>query len=423
MRTDIREEIGQSTQGGHKPRRGPLLAFFAALALLVAAAIAGGLIPRIARQKDLLAAAKEVTDHKPIVIATPARFASAKESIDLPGDLQSIVESPIFARADGYLEQRLVDIGDHVTTGQLMAVIETPELDQQIVQARAALAQAQSSLQELNADIALSKANLDLARVTRDRWVRLNEKGVVSRQDRDQKDADFAVKQAQTERAEATLATASDTIHASQANLHRLEEMKAFARVTAPFTGIVTARNVDVGWLINAGNGGASREMFRVARIQPLRIFVNVPQTYVAEIRMGQNAELRVQERPGEVFPARVTNVSDALDANSRAMLVILETPNPGARLYPGMYAQVRFALAKAKPLLRIPGDALLVGKEGTRVAVVGPDKVAHFRSVAIGLDLGAEVEIVSGLSEGELVISHPADVVTEGATVEVRER
>src|SRR5579872_5061685 len=346
-----------------RPGRGPLLAFFAVLAMLVAAAIAGGMLPRMARQKGLLAAAKEVTDRKPLVIATAAHLASAKDSIDLPGDLQAIVEAPIFARADGYLQQRLVDIGDHVTQGQLMAVLETPELDQQILQAHASLAQAQSSLRELQADIALSRANLNLSLATRDRWEHLAEKGVVSRQDRDEKQADYAVKQAQTERAEASLATANDTIHASEANLHRLEQMKAFARVTAPFAGIVTARNVDVGTLINAGNGGASREMFRVAQIQPLRIFVSVPQTYVAEMRNGQTAELRVQERPGEVFPAHVSNVSNSLDATSRSMLVILETPNPGARLYPGMYAQVRFAGSKAKPLLRIPGDALIIDK------------------------------------------------------------
>ena len=244
---------------------------------------------------------------------------------------------------------------------------------------------------------------------------------MVSRQDRDEKQADYAVKQAQTERAEASLATASDTIHASEANLHRLEQMKGFARVTAPFDGIVTARNVDVGTLINAGNGGASREMFRVAQIQPLRIFVNVPQAYVSEMRNGQSAELRVQERPGEVFPAHVSNVSNSLDANSRSMLVILETPNPGARLFPGMYAQVRFAAAKGRPLLRIPGDALVMGKAGPRVAVVGPDGVVHYRSVVMGLDLGNEVEITAGLSEGDLVVSHPADAVVDGAAVDVR--
>ena len=415
------------TQGDRKqprrPGRGPLLAFFAVLALIVGAAIAGGILPRLSRQKGLMAAAREVTDRRPLVIATTAHLAGAKDTIDLPGDLQAIVESPIFARADGYLKTRLVDIGYHVTEGQLMAEIETPELDQQILQARASLAQAQSALKELNADIALSKANLNLARATRDRWEHLAEKGVVSRQEREEKQADYAVKEAQTERAEASLATANDTIHASEANLHRLEQMKAFARVTAPFAGIVTARNVDVGTLINAGNGGASREMFRVAQIQPIRIFVNVPQAYVAEIHNAQSAELRVQERPGEVFPAHVSNVSNSLDANSRSMLVILETPNPGAKLYPGMYAQVRFAGSKAVPSLRIPGDALVMGKAGPRVAVVGSDNVVHFRAVTLGLDLGAEVEIASGLAVGDRVISHPADAVIEGALVDVQEK
>ena len=413
--------ISEVEKQARKPGRAPVLIFFAVLAILVAAAVAGGTLPRLTRQKGLLAAAREVTDRKPLVIATAVHFAGARDSIDLPGELQSIVESPIFARADGYLQTRLVDIGDRVTAGQLMAVLETPELDQQILQARASLAQAQSALRELQADIALSHANLNLARATRDRWDHLAEKGVVSRQDREEKQADYAVKQAQTERAEASLATASDTIHASEANLHRLEQMKGFARVTAPFAGIVTTRNVDVGTLINAGNGGASREMFRVAQIQPLRIFVSVPQAYVSEMRNGQSAEVRVQERPGEVFPAHVSNVSDSLDATSRSMLVILETPNPGARLYPGMYAQVRFAAAKGRPLLRIPGDALVMGKAGPRVAVVGPDGVVHYRSVVMGLDLGNEVEITAGLSEGDLVVSHPADAVVDGAAVDVR--
>lgn len=412
--------------GKDEPRgtgRRPLLIFFTVLALVVAAAIGEGLVPRLARQKNLVAAAGAAAAHKPLVIASAAHYAGSRDGIDLPGDLQPIVEAPIFARADGYIRTRLVDIGDHVTTGQLMAEIETPELDQQILQARASLAQAQSSLKELEADVALSRANLNLAKATRDRWEHLADKGVVSRQEREEKQADYAVKEAQTQRADASLATAHDTIRASEASLHRLEELKAFSKVTAPFDGIVTARNVDVGTLINAGNGGASKEMFRVAQIQPLRIFVNVPQAYVSGIRSGQTAQLRVQERPGETFPARVTNVSNSLDANSRSMLVILETPNPGARLYPGMYAQVRLAASGGKGPLRIPGDALLLGKNGPRVAVVGTDNAAHFQNVTIGTDLGAEIEIVAGLEEGELVISHPTDAVQEGTVVEVRAR
>jgi RND family efflux transporter MFP subunit len=149
---------------------------------------------------------------------------------------------------------------------------------------------------------------------------------------------------------------------------------------------------------------------------------VNVPQTYVSDMRNGQQAEVRVQERPG-VFPARVTNISDALDTNSRSMLVILETPNPGAVLYPGMYAQVRFSIAHAKPALRVPGDTILLGKEGPRVATVGADHVVHFRSVTLGQDLGSEVEVTSGLAPGDLVISNPSDAVQENAVVEVRSR
>ena len=406
-----------------RPGSGRLVAFFAVLALVVIACIAGGLAPRLARQRALLQAAGAVTQRRPVVIVSAVKQAPAKDSIDLPGDCQSMIESPIFARADGYLKTRLVDIGDHLKTGQPMAEIETPELDREISQARATLAQSQASLDELRADIELARANLSLAKVTLDRWQHLFDKGAVARQDLDEKKADFDVKNAQRERAEASLATARETVRANQANLERLEELKGFARVVAPFDGMVTARNVDVGTLINAGNGGASREMFRVARIQPLRIFVNVPQAYVSEIHNGQSAELRVDEKPGEVFPARVTNISDSLDEGSRAMLVILETPNPAATLYPGMYAQVRFTLAHAKPLLRIPGDTVLQTKTGLRVATVDGRNVVHFRDISVAQDLGAEVEVVSGLTAGDLVVSNPSDAVVENAVVDVRKR
>ncbi len=409
----------QRSQAGSRP----ILLFFGVLAVVIAIAIVGGLLPRLSRQKGLLAASEEVSARRPVVIASPVHLAAAKDTIDLPGDLQSMIESPIFARADGFIRTRLVDIGDHVKTGQLMAEIETPELDQQIGMARAVLAQSQSALKEMEADITLSQANMNLAKVTLDRWQRLADRGVVSRQDRDEKQADFAVKQAQTEKAQATLTTAHDTIRGNESNLARLEQLKAFSRVTAPFDGLVTARNVDVGTLINAGNGGASKEMFRVARIQPLRIFVNVPQTFVEEMHNGQTAELRVQERPGLVFPAKVTNISSSLDTNNRSMLVILETPNPGATLFPGMYAQVRFAGSRPRPTLRVPGDTVMMDKNGARVAVVGPDHVVHFRSITIGQDLGSEIEVISGVAAGEMVVSNPSDAVQENAVVDVRSR
>jgi RND family efflux transporter MFP subunit len=406
---------------GQRPRAGrrPVLVFFVLVGAVVAIAISAGILPRLARQKSLLAASQEVAARKPVVIATAARLAASKDTIELPGDLQALIESPIFSRADGYLKSRFVDFGSHVKTGDLMAEIETPELDQQITQARAALAQAQSNQRELRADISLAKANLDLARVTSQRWEHLLVKGVVPKQEVDQRNADLEVKQAQVEHAEASLATAQDTIRASQANLSRLQELKGFARVTAPFDGVVTARSVDIGTLINAG----TKEMFRLARIDPLRIFVQVPQTYVESIHEGQQAELRVDERRGQVFPARVTNISNSLDMNSRAMLVILQTANPGGTLFPGMYAQVRFSAANAKPMLLVPGDTLQTVKTGPRVAIVGPDHVVHFRQVTIGRDLGSDVEIASGLEPGDLVISNPSDAVQEGTVVEVKSR
>jgi RND family efflux transporter MFP subunit len=415
------QETGVKASQRSKPGRGPVVIFFLVLACLVGAGIVGGLLPRLSREKGLLAAAQEVTDRKPAVIATPAHFSTVQNTIDLPGDLQAVIESPIFARADGYIKTRFSEMGDRVKAGQVMAELETPELDQQITQARATLAQSQSALKELQADITLARANMGLSQVTRDRWHNLVEKGVLSRQEGDEKQADLAVKEAQVAKAEATMGTAQDTIHASQANLARLEQMKSFARVTAPFDGIVTARLADVGVLINSGNGGANKEMFRVAQIQPLRIFVNVPQTYVAQIHADQQAELRVQERPGQVFPAKVSHISTSLDATSRAMLAVLVTPNPDASLYPGMYAQVRFSAPNARPILRIPGDAVILGTTGPRVAIVGDDHVVHFKNIAIGLDLGSEVEVTSGLTAGTLVISNPTDAVQENVVVEIR--
>jgi RND family efflux transporter MFP subunit len=406
-----------------KPGLRPLLMFFIALACIVIAAIAAGFLPRLSHQKVMLAANEKVAAQRPVVIASPAHLTASKDGIDLPGDLQAQIESPIFARASGYMKSRLVDIGDRVKAGQPMAEIETPELDQQITQARASLAQAQAALKELQADIELSHANLNLAKVTLDRWDHLSTKGAVSKQEHDEKRADFDVKKAQTDRAEASLATAQETIHASDANLQRLLQMKSFANITAPFDGIVTYRVADIGTLINSGNDGSGKEMFRVAKLTPLRIFVNVPQTYVQDIHPGQIAQLRVEERPNQVFPAKVDRIANALDASSRAMLVILVTPNEHGTLYPGMYVQVHFASGNGKPALRVPGDTIMLTKNGPRIAVVGADNTVHFRNVTLGQDLGSEVEIVSGLHEGDMVVSNPADAVQEGVQVDVHRR
>lgn len=401
-------------------RRG-LLAFFALIGVLVAAAVIGGILPRLTRQKALLAAAETQTEQRPMVEVATARPAPMRSTLDLPGDMQALVDSPIFARVDGYLRTRQVDYGDRVKAGQLLAEIDTPELDQQIRQARATLSQSQSALNEGKADLDLAKANLELQRLTVGRWRRLADKGVVARQEADQKEADFAVTEAQVAKAQASIATTQETVHANEANLHRLEEMKAFARITAPYGGVITSRSVDPGWLINSGSGGTSRELFHIAQIQVLRIFVNVPQTNVASMHPGQTAELRVQELPGQVFSARVTRIANALDANSRAMLTVLEVPNARGVLMPGMYAQVRFSTGRAETAVLVPGDVLILGRQGPRVAVVAPDHRIHLRQIRIGQDLGSEIEVVSGLAAGEVVVANPSDAVRENALVEVR--
>ena len=398
-----------------------LVLFFFILALLIAAGITFGTLPRRAREHALYAASRSESDRPPIVSLAPVRIAPAKIELELPGDLQAQVESPVFARVDGYLSKRLVDYGDRVKKGQELAVIETPELDQQIAQASAALSQSQSALKQLQANLVLSQANLKLAQVTFDRWKALADGGVFSRQDTDQKEADLGVRKAEVEAAQAAINTGRDTIHGNEANLHRLEEMKSFARVTAPFDGVITARNVDIGTLINSGNGGPARELFRMAQIDTLRTFVNVPQSSIASIHDGQTAELRVQERPGQAFQARVDRMTNTVDPGSRSMLVVLQVPNPRGILMPGMYAQVKFALTRAAPALLMPADALVLGRQGPRTAVVDATHHVHFRTIQLGQDFGIDIEVTDGLAAGDKVITNPTDAIRENVVVDVR--
>jgi RND family efflux transporter MFP subunit len=399
----------------------PLLTFFAILGLLVTAGIVGGLLPKLRREKVLQAGEQAEITQRVVVNVEPAKPASAKSTLDLPGDMQALIESPIFPRVDGYMAKRNVDIGDIVKAGQIMAEIETPELDQQLQQARATLSNSQSALKELAANIALAQANLKLAETTYGRWRVLQAKGAISRQDFDEKDADYQVKRAAVEAAEARLASARDMIAANEANVRRLEQTKSFAHVSAPFDGIVTARLMDVGTLVNAGNSGTNHEIFRVADLNTMRIFVNVPQAWVSAIHDEQRAELRVQELPGKVFQAVVSHTTHEVDTTSRSMLVVLRTPNPGHLLLPGMYAQVRFAMSRPVSALLIPGDALVNGTQGTRVAVAGADGKVHFKNVRVGNDFGNEVEVLDGLSPDDLVIMNPTDSVRDGVDVEVK--
>jgi RND family efflux transporter MFP subunit len=418
--TEIKEAARSARPQPRSPLRA-LLLFFLILALLIAAGITFGMLPRRAREQALYAASRSENDRPPVVNVVAARFAPAKLELELPGDLQAQVESPIFARVDGYLTKRLVDYGDHVKAGQELAEIETPELDQQITQARATLSQTQSALKQLQANQALAQANLKLAQITYDRWKTLTDRGVFSRQDTDQKEADLGVRKAEVDASQAAINTGVETVRATEANLHRLEDMKSFARVTAPFAGVITARNVDIGTLINSGNAGPSRELFRMAQIETLRAFVNVPQSSVGAIHEGLTAELRVQERPGRIFQARVDRTTNTVDPNSRSMLAVLQVPNPAGILMPGMYAQVKFTIQRSTPELLMPGDALVLGTKGPRAAVVDSTSHIHFREIQLGQDFGGEIEVTGGLAAGEKVVTNPTDAIRENVLVEVR--
>lgn len=417
----ISESERRSRSPAPQPSRSGLAWLFVVLAVVLIAAIGFGVRPRLAREKALVAASQAVGGERPTVSVAAVGQSPAQTSLELPGDLQALVESAIFARADGYLRRRLVDIGDRVSAGQLLAEIETPELDQQLSQARASLAQSQAALEQTRAALVQSRANLKLAEVTLERWKRLTDSGVFSKQDGDEKQAAFEVGKAQVEAAQANINAAQKTVDANEANLRRLEELKSFARVTAPFDGLITYRVIDVGTLINAGNAGPEREIFRIAQIQTMRIFVNVPQTYAGLVRAGQTAELRVQELPGQVFSATVKGTTNSVDTSARTMLAVLQTSNQRGVLLPGMYAQVKFSFPGNKSALLIPGDSLMLGREGPRVAVVGPDHLVHMRQIHISHDYGAQLEVDSGVAPGELVVVNPSDQVRENAPVEIR--
>ncbi len=425
----IRDPIVAETQERHtqphrRASRGALLSVFLILAVIVIGAIAFGLRPRLARDKALAAATEALEEKPPVVNVAPVRQSPAKTELELPGDLQAEIETPIYARADGYLRRRLVDIGDRVHKDQLLAEIDTPELDQQLSQARASLAQSQASLVQLQANLVQARANLKLAQVTWTRWSHLADRGVYSRQDADEKQADFEARKADVDAAIASVDATKKLVDANAANVHRLEELKAFASVVAPYDGVVTNRNMtmDPGTLVNSGNGGPNREIFRIAQIQTMRIFVNVPQAYAPLVRDGLRAELRVQELPGRMFPATVTRTAHSVDASARTMLAILETPNPKGTLLPGMYSQVKFVFSGNPSSVLVPGDALMLGREGPRVAVVTPDHIVHLRRIHIAHDYGADLEIDSGLAPGDLVVLNPTDQTRENARVDVRQ-
>jgi RND family efflux transporter MFP subunit len=334
----------------------------------------------------------------PVVAVVTPTAKTSDRTLTLPGTLQAWYAAQIFSRAPGYLRIWYDDIGARVKAGQVLAIIDTPELDAQIVQARADLASAQASM--------------DLAGITARRWGGLLQEDAVSRQEADEKAGGFAVATAQ--------------VNAAKANLQRLLSLKAFSRITAPFAGVVTARRTDIGALVNAGSAAsASSELFEVSQVQPLRLYVNVPQADVAEIKPGVGVQLTVPEYPGRTFTARLATTSNAVSAQSGTLLTELVVDNADGLLKPGAYAQVKFVLpppetGRGAAPLQVPSSALLFRKTGTQLALLGPGDRVKIVQVGVGRDLGQRLEITHGLSASDKVIDNPPDSITDGELVRV---
>ncbi|MDQ6759704.1 MAG: efflux RND transporter periplasmic adaptor subunit [Acidobacteriota bacterium] len=399
-----------------KPSRSRLVLISVGILALLALLFAIGYLPRRNRNQELAAGVTEKKESLPEVSVSKVKVAPANSDLLLPGNITPITEAALSARADGFLRKRYVDIGDHVRKGQLLAELESPELDQQVEQARAGLSQTRAALSRAQHGVTQATSNLHLAEVTVQRWKILADRGVVSRQEFDQKQAEFESQQATVQSAQADVRAAEDNVRASEANVQRLVNLQGYERIIAPFSGIITARNVDVGSLISS-NG--STPLFRMAQIDALRIMIQVPEQSSPYIRVGEAAEITLQEFSGRKFMGKVSRTANALDANTRTLPTEVMVPNKDGVLLPNMYAQVNLIGSRVTPAILIPGDALIAGSKGTQVALVNDRNRIHFQKVEVGRDYGPEIEIRQGLAGGETVVVNPSDDVNEGAAVQ----
>jgi RND family efflux transporter MFP subunit len=387
---------------------------------VIAAAVAGvgilaallviGLVPRHEQANELQADAAAAENAPVLVnIAKPVRAAETVQ-ITIPGTLRPWQEVSIYARTAGYLKKFYVDISNQVEAGQLLAEIDTPEVNQELRQSQAALLQTKAAVTKATAD-------RDLAKVTWGRYQQLTAPNYVSQQEADEKQAALHV-------AESALESAQANVTAAEANVQRLTEMQSFQKVYAPFAGVITGRGYDVGSLIIANPTATDvKPMYKIAENDVLRAFVNVPQSASLQITKGMDVKVTVRERPGRSFAGKVMGTTNYLDPANRSLLTEVKVTNvrePGGEfaLLPGMYVQVSFEVKRTTPPLVVPGPAVVNDAQGTQVAVVRGDGTAHFQKVTLGQDFGKEVEIVEGLTGDEQVITNPGERVVEGAVV-----
>ena len=361
-----------------------LLLVVLAIAVLIAVL---GIVPRV-RARSKLQQQTEALAAPSVVVAKPQMGAPSQEIV-LPGNVQAYVDSGIYARTDGYLEKWYFDIGSHVKKGQLLAVIASPEVDKQLAQAKS--------------DLATAEANASYAKTQAVRYQELLKSNAVTQQDTD----NFTTQAASTR----------TEVQSALANVERLEQLVGFEKIYAPFDGTITARNVDIGTLINSGT---SLELFHLSQESVLRVYVNVPQIYSPACVPGVEATLTLAEYPGKVFSGKIVRTAKAIDPTSRTLLVEVDVKNPTGELYPGAYAQVHFKLQNTRPTLILPVSTLMFRSEGLRIGVVENGNTAKLLPITIGRDNGDTVEVVEGLSPDDEVIQSPPDSLIDGEKVQV---
>jgi membrane fusion protein, multidrug efflux system len=361
------------------------------IAVVVIVLLIGAAVSVISRVRAAHALAKETeVDAVPSVEVVHPIAEKPNEDLVLPASLQAYEESPIYARTNGYLVKWYKDIGSRVNKGELLAEIDTPEVDQELSQARASRQQ--------------TAAATDLAKTSAERWENLRKTDSVSQQETDMQTSAY-------KQSVANLA-------ASDANVRRLEQLESFKRVYSPFSGVLTKRTVDPGALINAGSTGAA--LFVIARVDPLRVYANVPQAYSPAIKKGMPAQITLQELPGQKFAGTVTRTADAIDPVTRTLLTEVDVPNKDGRLLPGSFGELHFQPRIDVEKITVPVNAMLFRQEGPKVAIVGPDKKVQLRSITIGRDYGATLEVLGGVGVDDLVIINPADSLEDGQPVNV---
>jgi RND family efflux transporter MFP subunit len=415
---DLKRKLAQQHRGGHPKRNRPSATMLWSLAIVAALILAGaffaGYLPQANRQTALAKEAKEEAVALPPVNVSLVDQASSKSQLVLPGNIQAVTEAPVLARASGYIRKRYVDIGDRVKEGQVLAEIDAVEFDQSIAQGKASVEQAKSALEQASANLQQGKTNTEMARYTYERWNALVQKGAVSRQDADTYKSTYEASSQNVDSLEKAVNAARSNVAVADANLARTRDLQAYLMVKAPFAGVITQRNIDVGALATDG----TTLLFRVAQTDRLRTYVNVPQMDAVGVRVGQVADLKVPDLPSKTFKGTVTRTANALDPATRTLLVEVQVSNEGGLLLPGMYSEVSFTTPRAEPPLIIRADALVVRGAGSFVAVVDNSDVVHFRKVDVGRDYGDQLEVLGGLKKGERIVISPGDVVREDSKV-----